>query len=314
MIPSPVAQLEEADACHDDDPPRAAALLRHIDPAALPSARLPSLAFLLNHVLGEKLGAWTEAHAMFDALLRAAGENPPMALWRQAAAAARLAGDAAAAAHRIEGLAIAAGATAGQAQDVVAFTALMYRAPMLPAAAAAEAVADVLPVFAAPAWAEANPLDSAVAACANNIASGLLERPAADVQQHPPLRSVLDRTALLAERIWLRAGTWVHHERAAYLRAMVATALGEALAAREHALRALALLDEHDADRAETVDRAFLELERARACRELALHAEAQAAQDAADALAAQFNDADLDAWFAKRRAELAAPPPRSGA
>jgi hypothetical protein len=179
--------------------------------------------------------------------------------------------------------------------------------PTLPSAEAAAALTLALPAFAAPAWAQACPLDAAVAACANNVASGLLERPPADLR-HAALHGALDATAQLAERFWLRAGNWVHHERAAYLRAMVANALGDAAQAREHAQRALALLDANDTDGAESVDRAFLELERARACRDLALPAEAQVAQDAADALATQFNDAGLDAWFAKRRAELKTP------
>ena len=93
------------------------------------------------------------------------------------------------------------------------------------------------------------------------------------------------------------------------MRALVCNALGDAAAAREHALLGLALLDTNDADNAEPVDRAFLELERARACRDLALQDEALSAQSAADTLAAQFNDAGLDEWFAKRRAELGAPP-----
>ena len=312
MDRTPEEALDEADACHDDDPPRAAELLRRLDPAALAPARLPGLAFLLNHVLGEQLGAWPEAHTMFGALLRAAGEQPAPALFRQAAAAAHLAGDEAAEARLGEALAAATGATAGQAQQVVALTALMYRVPMLPAADSAEAIAEALPLFTTPSWQQATPLDVAVAACANNIASGLLDRPPADLQQ-PALRRALDDTAQLAERIWLRAGNWLNHERAAYLRARVGNALGSAAQAREHALRGLALLDANDADNAEPVDRAFLELEHARACRDLALHDEARAAQDAADALAAQFNEAGLDEWFAKRRAELGAPPPRHG-
>ncbi len=303
--------LDEADACHDDDPPRAAALLRQLDPAALPPGRLPGLAFLLNHVLGEKLGAWPEAHTLFDAMLRAAGDKPPPALWRQAATAARLAGDDAAAVRLSDALAAATGATAGQAQQVVALTALMYRVPTLPAADTAEAIAQALALFATPSWQQPTPLDVAVAACANNIASGLLDRPAAELQ-HPALRVALDDTAQLAERIWLRAGNWLNHERAAYLRAMVANALGDAAQARGQASRGLALLDANDTDNAEPVDRAFLELERARACRDLGLDDEAQAAQHAADALAAQFNDAGLDEWFAKRRAELGAPARRS--
>jgi len=135
----------------------------------------------------------------------------------------------------------------------------------------------------------------------------LLERPAQELK-HETLRTTLAVAAQIAERFWLRTGTWVHHERAAYLRAMVANALGDAPQAREHALRGLALLDANDNAQAERVDRAFIELERARACRDLALADEARTAQETADALAAQFNDAGLDAWFARRRSELGAP------
>ena len=307
MSQTPDELLDQAQACHDDDPPRAADLLRRLDPASLPPERRPGLAFLLNHVLGEKLGAWPEAHALFGPLLRTAGETPPLALWRQAATAARMAGDAAAAARLSDALAVAAGTSVGHARDVVAFSATMYRTPTLASVAAVDELALAAGAFDSPAWQSANPLDSAVAACANNIASGLLERPSAELQT-VPLRTTLDATACLAERYWLRAGTWVHHERAAYLRAMVANALGDAPQARDHALRALALLDEHDADRAEQVDRAFIELERARAGRDMGLHDEAQVAQDLADGLAAQFNDAGLDEWFTRRRAELGAP------
>lgn len=301
------ALLDDANACHDDEPARAAEMLRQIDPAALPATRLPGLAFLFNHVLGEKLAAWPEAHERCGTLLRAAGDAPPPALYRQAAAAARLAGDAAAESRLSDALAAAVGAPAERARDVVALTALMYAAPSLAAPAAAAAVSAALPTFAAPAWAQATPLDAAAAACVNNIASGLVERPAAELQ-HPAVRAALADTAELAERLWLRAGTWVNHERAAYLRAMAANALDDAAQARAHARRALALLDEHDTEHAESVDRAFLELEHARACRALALHDDALAAQEAADALASQFDDPGLDAWYAKRRAEVGAP------
>ena len=310
MDDTSLSLLEQAQACHDEDPPRAAELLRRLDPAALPAERWPGLAFLLNHVFGEKLGAWGEVHALFDPLLRAAGEKPPLALWRQAASAAQLAGDEAAAARLSEALAAASGASTGQVQETVALTAAMYCTPVLPAADAAAKLTLALRGLSAPSWQQASPLDAAIAACANNIASSLLERPQGELRQEP-LRTTLADTARLAERFWLRAGNWVNFERAAYLRAMVANALGDAPQAREHALRALALIDAHDAERAEQVDRAFIELEHARACRDMNLQDEANRAQDSADALAAQFDDSALDDWFAKRRAELGAPPRR---
>ena len=301
---NPQALLDEAQACHDEDPARGAELLRRIDPAALPVDRLPGLAFLLNHVLGEKLGAWPEAHAMFGPLLRAAGDaHPPPALWRQAAAAAGLAGAAGAAARHAAALAAATGAAEAQVGDVVVLTQVMYRVPGLPADEAAQTVAATLPAFDAPAWRDGStPLDAAVAACTNNIASSLIERPAAELRG-AALRRATHDAAALAERFWRRAGTWVHHERAAYLCALVANAFGEAAPARDHALRGLALLDANDADRAENVDRAFLLLERSRACRALGRASEAEATLGEADALASQFADAGLDAWYASRRA-----------
>ena len=136
--------LDEADACHDAEPARAADLLRRIDMQALPAQRLPGLAFLLNHVLGEKLGAWREAWAMFTPLLQAAGDVPPPVLRRQAAAAAGLADDEGAAQLQIDAIAAATGASPELARDAVALTQAMYRAPGLPAAQAARIVGPAL--------------------------------------------------------------------------------------------------------------------------------------------------------------------------
>lgn len=296
--------LDEANACHDAEPARAADMLRRVAPAALPADSLPSLAFLLNHVLGEKLGAWGEAWALFGPLLQAAGAQPFPVLWRQAAAAAGLAGDAEASARHVQSLATATGASAEHARDVVALTQTMYRVPGLTAAEAARAVAAVLLALQEARWqSAATPLDAGAASCANNIASGLIERPAQDLQD-AALRAATEQTAVLAEALWLRAGNWVNHERAAYLRALVANALGETAQARDHAQRAIALLDANDSDNAESVDRAFILLEQSRACRVLGSAAEAQAALDAADALAAGFTaDAGLADWYAGRRA-----------
>ncbi len=302
------ARLDEANACHDADPARAAALLRALDPAQLPADRLPVLAFLLNHVLGEKQGAWDDAHARHAALLGAAGDAPLTVLWRQAAAAAQAAGAADDAQRLTASFAGAAGATPQMALEVVALTVAMYRVPGLEPEAAADCTRGALGVLRgdAAAWREPGPLDAAVAACVNNIASSLVERPP-EAFTHAPLRDAMHDAAQLAEHFWLRAGNWVHHERAAYLRAMVGNALAQAPQAREHALRALALIDANDIDDNERVDRAFIELEHAHACRALELLDEADAAQARAEAIAAAFNDAFLDDWFANRRRVLAA-------
>jgi hypothetical protein len=307
MEPPVGARLDEAHACHDEDPARAAALLRAIDPAALDAPRWPTFAFLLDHVLGEKLGSWEEALALQRRLLAAAGEPAPAPVLRHAAAAAQLAGRADERGEICARLAACSGADARVAGDVVAATAAMYRVPALHAREAASVALAELVRFDGGAWERATPLDAAAAAAWNNIASALLEGPP-DSFAHPALREALARAAELAERLWQRAGTWVNHERAAYLRAMAAHALGDARGALAHAERGLALIAANDRDDAERVDRTFLTLERAHALRRAGEGERARAAAVEADALAERFAaDAELTAWFARRRAQLTA-------
>jgi hypothetical protein len=301
-----IERLDEANACHDDEPARGAELLRTIDASQLPSDRWPSYAFLLNHVLGEKLRRWDDALQHQRTLLNVAQPIPAAVLWRQAATAARLANATALASEMMQAFADASGANMERSAELLQLSAAMYLAPGLAAAQAGEQVLAALAPLALPAWQADTPLDATVAACANNIASGLLDRPAADLQ-HASARSALAQSAEQAHRFWLRAGTWVHQERALYLRAMVCNALGEPSAARSHAKEALALLDAHDRDHAEDVDRAFIELERWCACERLGLASEAAEARTQADALSAKFDDAGLTNWFEQRRQTLKA-------
>ena len=295
--------LAQANACHDDDVPRGAELLRGIDPAELPPTQTPTYAFLLNHVLGEKLGAWPEALQLHQRLL--ALPSPAVVLWRQAGAAAVAAGNHAAVQQAAAAYATANTADPARALEVLHLGAAIFRIPGSDAATAARLTEDAIAPLAAAEWDAVGPIDSAVAACLNNIASHLQDRPLPDLRE-PALRDALQHSAGLAHRFWLRAGNWVNAERALYLLAMVGNALGDPQAARGHALDALALLDRHDAEHAEDVDRAFVELEHAHACNALFLHDEAAAASKAALALAAVFNDGGLTNWFESRRTRLA--------
>ena len=313
-------RLDEANACHDDDPARGAALLRAINAAQLASDRWPGYAFLLNHVLGEKGGHWDEALQRQRALLALAQPAPALVLWRQAATAARLA-DAEPAARKTEqtsavaaelaaAFAQASGASLERSIELLQLNAVMYQVPSLASAQVAQPVLAALAPFALPSWQANGPLDASVAACLNNIASGILDRPGADLQ-HAELRSALAQSTELALRFWQRAGSWVQHERALYLCAMVSNALAEHAEARAYAQVALALLDQHDTAHAEDVDRAFIELERWHACTRSGLPAEAANARTKADALAARFNDAGLTTWFEQREKTLRALPLR---
>jgi hypothetical protein len=279
-------------------------LLRQIDPAQLPAERWPSYAFLLNHVLGEKLLAWREALDGQQQLIALAQPTPALALWRQFGSAALAADATEPQAQAVEALSATSGASPERAHELLALSTAVYLMPSLPASDAAARALQALQPFSQTAWPTGGVLDAQAAACANNLANGVLDRPAADLHD-AALRAALAEGAERAQALWQAAGTWVQQERALYLRALVSTALGEPHAARQHAIDGLALLDAQDSAHSEDVDRAFFELERWNACMWLGHADEAQGAWSRAEALAAQFNDAGLTDWFEDRRQRL---------
>jgi hypothetical protein len=299
-----IERLDEANACHDDEPQRGAALLRQIDAARLPVERWPHFAFLLNHVLGEKLAAWGEALAAQQRLVSLAQPAPAPVLWRQLGGAAFVAGAAEMLEQAVEALALSGGAAPERARELILLGATAYLVPSQGAADAGQAALRALAPLMHAAWPTGTTLDAQAAACANNLASGLLERND-DELRNGALRAALACGADLAERLWRQAGTWVQQERALYLRAQTCTVLGEPHRARRHAIDALALLDAHDNAGGEAVDRAFLELERWNACVWMGLVDEAEGALSRAQALAAGFNDESLTEWFGERHRRL---------
>ncbi len=304
-MPTDIERLDEANVCHDTNPSRGAELLRLIDPAQLPAPRWPNHAFLLNHVLGEKLGAWPEALARQQQLIALAQGTPSVALWRQLGAAAHAAEAAQPLAQAVEGLVAISGASHARAHELLALAAAVHVVPARAMSEAAQTALHALaPITQTAWWPSESALDAQAAACLNNLANGLLERPERDLQ-HGGLRAALSRSAEQAHRLWQSAGTWVQQERALYTRAVTCTALAEPHLARRHALDGLAMLDAKDGDHGEDVDRAFLELERWNACVWLGLADEAQGALVSAEALAAQFDDAGLTTWFEDRRTRL---------
>jgi hypothetical protein len=284
--------LDEIDRVHDDDPARAADGLRALDAAAVAADRLPLLGFLLLHVLGEKLGRWDEAAERLDALCAARGDAPP-AVVAHAAAAVRLAG-------RDDGAALAAlgvmgGATA--AETVVGLVALAMRPPAETPRFAAELQRLAQ---AARALDADGPLKQRLAIGLNNATSALLDRAGLPVEA--AVAQALRAGSEAALRFWRAAGTWVNHERALYLRALVHNRVGDAAAAREDCRQALAIIDAHGT---EDVDRAFLQLQLAGAQAALGDDAEAARALAEAQAAAAQWDDAGLKSWFEEERAKL---------
>lgn len=292
--------LQAANACHDAEPARGAELLRRIDAAALDPGQRPLYAFLLNHVLTEKLGQPAEAWQRQQALLAAVGAETTLPVLRHAAAAARLAGDAAAEDRLVSHLATVAGVGPGQAAELVVLAAASFRLPGLRGNAAGELALAALAPLRQPAWQQANGLDAAAGALTNSLASDLAERPL-DELLCTPLRQALDQAASLAQGFWLRAGQWVQQERAHYLRAIAANALGDAAMAEQQARAGLALITAFDHAGQERVDQAFLRSELAHALARQGQTAEAAVERVQADALADDFDDAELSGWYQRR-------------
>jgi hypothetical protein len=293
--------LAQADAIHDDAPRQALEMLRGIDPASLSASGLQRLSFLLDHVLGEKLDLWGEALAGQCAIVEQAGAAATPPIFRHAAIAAQIAGDVALARQWTQALAASSDAPLAKARALVTLGAVAFSVSRQGAEAAGRLTLQALQPLAALHATHGGGLDAAFGAVANNLASELLERRLADLAQ-PDLRTALHLSAEHALRFWQRAGTWVQRERAYYLCAMVANALGHGVEGASHARAGLALLADCDAPGSEDVDRAFLELELAAALR-LAGQAGRAEALARALALAQRFGDASLERWFADRRA-----------
>jgi hypothetical protein len=133
--------------------------------------------------------------------------------------------------------------------------------------------------------------DGSIAALANSVASDLLDLETRTKQQE----ALLERAALLSRAYWFRAGSWIHQERADYLLSLAYNALGRHHEAREAAARGLATIDSHGD---EPVDRAFLNVELAVACKALQQTGEFTVARDTARGLAQRFDEPGLKQWF----------------
>jgi hypothetical protein len=141
--------------------------------------------------------------------------------------------------------------------------------------------------------------DSPIASIASSLASDLLELD----QRTAAHDEALERAALLSHRFWGRAGSWIHHERADYLLALTYNALRRFDEARQAAARALATIDSHGD---EPVDRAFINIELALACRELKRKEDFERARKSASDIAQTFEDPGLQQWFQSKYARVA--------
>lgn len=286
-------ELDAIDRMHDEAPEEAASRLRALDWAALPADRAPLAAFLLNHVLGEKLGGWGEAAGRIDRL-RKQVVGAPLAVTLHAAVADGLAGRSDSEARG----ALEAASSPQMAACAIELRRLGFAEAQTDALGFAATLGELAQRAAALATGTA--LDPQLAAGLNNATSRLLDL--APEAGDALIREALQTGAAEALRFWQAAGSWVQHERALYLVALVANRVGAPSEARAAAEQALALIAAHGR---EEVDRAFLLLQLAGAAAHLGDAAAVRAARSEAHAIRASFTEASLSEWFAAEEAKL---------
>jgi len=297
MISPILTKLQED---HDRDPQAAAAALRAIRAADVPREEMARYTWLVNHVIGEKLGSWGEVRELYRCMTCGFDELPAAAL-RNLAAAAALYGDPDAAAIHAAALRRIAGITEAEACVVVEMATLMYGMPMQGLEHGAGEFARLCGV--AMEWKEATGADTLVAGTSNNVVSAWLEMPPGQWRS-PPLARAMELGARTSRHFWSKAGTWTHKARADYLLAMVMNRLNQPREARSHCLSAIAAIEGNGK---EDVDMAFIALELAHAERLLGNEPQAAAARARAQALAANFANDSLTNSFGQTAATLEA-------
>jgi tetratricopeptide (TPR) repeat protein len=282
---------------HDDEPEAAAGQLRHIAQSPVPADQLGRFSWLCVHVIGEKYQRWSEAYELI-VKASSAHETVPLAALRNAAVAAHLSGDLLTG-LKLERRMTQHGLRPDQATTVVRAAALSFLPIRERAVDAAIALQTV--VAAVRQWDETKDADTLVAASLNNIVSALLELDDETLAQSQ-VREAMTDGAFAARELWHRAGTWVNHERADYLCALVFNRLGEFAKALEAAERGRQLIETHGS---EDVDRAFLMLESAQALFGLERREEGAGWLRQAAAIAEGWDDESLKDWFAGKAKPL---------
>ncbi|HEX3918770.1 MAG TPA: hypothetical protein VHW60_15645 [Caulobacteraceae bacterium] len=289
--------LKHGLAYHDAESERLAA---ELEAAAVEArdwpARWGEFAHLCVHTVGEHLGDWPRAARILQALL--AGQTPDAEtapVWARLALARLLAGDPA-------GAAAAELAWMAAAEQGVTAAALELKFLLVAALVGTGRAAEAAPVYSAALTLARGLGDAAparaIAVASNNLGSELLEQPTRTAEEDALMR----QAAEAAHDFWLMCGDWTHDERARYLRALVANALGAPAEGLAQADTALAIIAAHSP---RPVDEAFLHLARARS-HHLLGDAVASASDLArSDAAAVRWDglDEDLVTWHAEERA-----------
>jgi hypothetical protein len=252
---------------------------------------------LATHTIGEHLFDWPRSRRLAERVLGdAAADAGTAKSWGYLWLAKLMEGDVAGA-----GAAelVLLGATDSDARAAVIDLRFMLVAALISCKRAAEAQGLYAAALAlAKSLGDGAP-SRAIAVATNNLASELLEAPSRTPEEDALMRAAADA----AHEYWLKCGTWVNEERARYLQALVANALGEPKRALRLIEEALALIAKNGE---EPIDATFLGLARANALRLAGDPAASAGALAASDASAAAWDDDGLKAWYAEERAKVA--------
>lgn len=284
-------QIEWAWAEHGTSPDVVLAQIPEMAQHVTAPAEIARLAKLIRHFVGEERGEWRHAADLCAVALDNAVGGVELALAEGELAICELV-------CNREALALAAlcRALAHDPANGVAHTArinLLVAAGLMGAHKAGGRQLAGAALALAASLQTPSDVDRELAIAANNFGSFLL-----DHKREPEDDQLMIDAAVAANHLWLKAGNWVNHERAAYLLALVYNRLGRAHEARAAAIRGLDLIA---ANGKEEVDEAFLRLALCQALRRLGNGPVAEAELVTADALAASF-DPSLREWYAGER------------
>jgi hypothetical protein len=286
-------QVDLLMAEHDDDPPGSLERLKSLPLEDIEISEVRRLSWLVNHLAGEQLKRWHEAHALQQRLRRV--DTPAQALLARSAAA-MLAGALLDGWQAERELVTATGCTEQGARCMVRLAVLQFIAASAEPLRCAEEFNHVLIDLAA--LGATDRLEKITAPILNNLVTAMIDRADAPFDDVSYQQAVMQGAAA-ARSAWQLAGTWVNHERAEYLCALTANAVRDWSTGAAAAQHGLDLIAANGGE--EEVDQAFLSLELSRAQTGLHAHADAAKSLERANAIAAGFKSQFLIDWYADR-------------
>lgn len=291
--------LEEGWSCHDKESERLARELEAAAQRGVTTGFLAAFLLLSTHTLGEHLGDWARALRLGKRVLDGQTPSPETArAWGRLYVTAILAGDPIEAAAAELSYLNAAGDEFGAALLDMRF---MLATALVGSKRAGEAARLYRGALDLVRQIRPSPLlDRTIAVASNNLGWELYEMPSRTSQEDALMRLAAGKSL----ESWLECGNWINAERAHYLNALVANAVGDPTSGLTHADAALAIIT---ANGERPLDAALLQLARAVSLAALGDEDGKTHAIGDADAAAANLTAADLRSQFAAERAKVVA-------